>query len=156
MYLDHSTFSTVIKSTPLVSIDLVVINTEGQALLGKRLNRPAKDYWFVPGGRIFKLEAVADAFKRLTKEELGHEFTIDQAILLGPYDHFYDDCVFGDNITTHYIAIAFILHVDCQLDNLPLDVQHCCYEWFSVPALLANKNVHTHTKWYFDSQKITY
>ncbi|MCS6153493.1 GDP-mannose mannosyl hydrolase [Shewanella oncorhynchi] len=154
MFLEQSTFTIVIESTPLVSIDLIVINSRGQALLGKRLNRPAKKYWFVPGGRILKNESLADAFKRLTFYELGREFTIDQATLLGPFDHFYDDCVFGNQTTTHYVAIAFILRLSCQLDDLPLGIQHGGYKWFVVPALLTDITVHTHTKWYFDSYKI--
>ncbi|WP_335921513.1 GDP-mannose mannosyl hydrolase [Shewanella chilikensis] len=151
MFLDQDTFKTVIASTPLVSIDLVVINTKGQALLGRRLNRPAKDYWFVPGGRILKNEAIADALKRLTLDELGQAFTMEQASLFGPFDHFYDDYVFGDEITTHYVAIAFILKLECELDNLPLGVQHGGYQWFDIPQLMTNAKVHKHTKWYFEN-----
>lgn len=153
MFLDQTTFSTVIESTPLVSIDLVVINAQGQALLGQRLNRPAKGYWFAPGGRILKNEALADAFKRLTRDELGQAFTIDQASLLGPFDHFYGDYVFGDDVTTHYVAIAFILKLECELGNLPLDVQHGGYQWVDIPLLMADDKVHAHTKWYFDKHK---
>jgi colanic acid biosynthesis protein WcaH len=150
MFLDQPTFSTVIASTPLVSIDLVVTNSNGQVLLGQRLNRPAKNYWFVPGGRILKNEPLAEAFKRLTLDELGHEFTIAQACLIGPFDHFYDDNVFSDDVSTHYVAIAFSLKIDQQLDNLPLAMQHDGYQWFDVPSLMIDDNVHTHTKWYFD------
>ena len=163
MFLEQPTFSTVIASTPLVSIDLVVINANGQVLLGKRLNRPAKDFWFVPGGRILKNEPLAEAFKRLTRDELGQEFTIDQATLLGPFDHFYTDNVFSDfsdsvfsgNVsatdnTTHYVAIAYYLKLDSQLDNLPLAIQHGGYKWFDVLSLMIDDNVHIHTKWYFD------
>ncbi|WP_394229060.1 GDP-mannose mannosyl hydrolase [Shewanella colwelliana] len=153
MLLDQTTFSTVIESTPLVSIDLVVINSQGQALLGQRLNRPAKDYWFVPGGRILKNEALADAFKRLTRDELGQAFTIEQACLLGPFDHFYDDYVFGDDVTTHYVAITFILQLECELAHLPLDIQHGGYQWFDMPSLMHDDKVHVHTKWYFDKHK---
>jgi colanic acid biosynthesis protein WcaH len=32
-------FKTIIKSTPLVSIDLIVRNAQGEILLGKRTNR---------------------------------------------------------------------------------------------------------------------
>ncbi|MBO2661853.1 MULTISPECIES: GDP-mannose mannosyl hydrolase [Shewanella] len=161
MFLDQPTFSTVIASTPLVSIDLVVINTNCQVLLGKRLNRPAKNYWFVPGGRILKNEPLTEAFKRLTRDELGHEFTIDQASLLGPFDHFYADNVFSDSAlsgnfsvtdnTTHYVAIAYYLKLDSQLDNLPLAIQHGGYKWVDVPSLLSDEKVHIHTKWYFDN-----
>jgi len=149
MFLDKSTFTTVIQNTPLVSIDLVVVNADGQALLGERLNRPAKGFWFVPGGRIFKDESLATAFRRLTLEELGEQFSIEDATLLGTYDHFYDDNVFGDDFTTHYVAIAYVLKVDHSLNNLPMNVQHQGYQWFDVPSLKVSETVHKHTKWYF-------
>tara|TARA_R110001583_G_scaffold1285_1_gene10544 strand:- start:13433 stop:13906 length:474 start_codon:yes stop_codon:yes gene_type:complete len=149
MFLDKNTFSTVIESTPLVSIDLVVKNKEGQALLGERLNKPAKGFWFVPGGRILKNESMAKAFKRLTAEELGQEFSIEQAQLLGPYDHFYNDNVFGDEFSTHYVAIAYVLTLETELSQLPLNIQHQSYKWFDIDALLQLNNVHQHTKNYF-------
>lgn len=65
--LKLDTFRTVVESTPLVSIDLVVRNQQGNILLGERTNRPAQGYWFVPGGRILKDETFEGAFKRLTE-----------------------------------------------------------------------------------------
>lgn len=149
MFLDKNTFSTVIASTPLVSIDLVITNDKNQALLGQRLNRPAKGYWFVPGGRILKDEPLVDAFKRLTQEELGEAFKIEQASLLGPYDHFYTDNVFGEEFTTHYVAIAYQLKLTQPLENLPLEKQHGSYQWMPISELLDSDQVHKHTKWYF-------
>jgi colanic acid biosynthesis protein WcaH len=152
MYLEQEIFTTVIDSTPLVSIDLVVINEKNEALLGQRLNRPAKGFWFVPGGRILKNEALASAFKRLTLEELGKQYSIEAASLLGPYDHFYTDCVFNDNISTHYVAIAYILKINSnELNNLPIDQQHSNYNWLAIQELLKNDEVHKHTKWYFQA-----
>ena len=150
MFLDKETFSTVIESTPLVSIDLVVKNKQGQALLGQRLNKPAKGFWFVPGGRILKDESMASAFKRLTLEELGQEFSIEQAALLGPFDHFYQDNVFGNEFSTHYVAIAYVLILNKELTELPLNIQHGIYQWFDVNTLLESETVHTHSKWYFE------
>ena len=149
MFLDKEVFSTVIESTPLVSIDLIVKNSSGQVLLGQRLNRPAKGFWFVPGGRILKDESLADAFRRLTKDELGTEFAIDQAVMQGPYDHFYDDNVFGDKFSTHYVAIAYVLQLDIGLESLPAGVQHQGYEWFDLDVLEADCAVHGNTKNYF-------
>ena len=57
--LPLSTFKTVIASTPLISIDLVIKNNTGRILLGKRTNRPAQGFWFVPGGRVLKDEPVS-------------------------------------------------------------------------------------------------
>lgn len=147
MFLSREVFTTVLDSTPLVSIDLVIQNAEGRVLLGERKNRPAQGYWFVPGGRILKNESLADAFERLTLAELGQGFSIADAALQGPFDHFYSDSVFGDSPSTHYVAIAYRLSVT-ELSNLP-DEQHSGYRWFSVDELLADERVHKHTKAYF-------
>jgi len=148
MFLSQEDFTQVIDNTPLVSIDLVVLNSRGEALLGERKNRPAKGFWFVPGGRIFKNESIENAFKRLTAEELGIELDINAAELLGPFNHFYDDCVFGESPSTHYVAIAYKLIVDLDIAGLP-DQQHGAYRWMPVADLLALDEVHLHTKWYF-------
>ncbi len=151
MFLDKQTFSTVIASTPLVSIDLVVVNSNDEVLLGKRLNKPAQGFWFVPGGRIQKNETMNEAFQRLTLDELGVEFSIQQADLLGPFTHLYNDYVFGDDVNTHYVAIAYKLVVDVKTLNLPLNSQHNQYLWLPVNVLLNSDDVHLHTKWYFQS-----
>ena len=54
MFLRQEDFATVVRSTPLVSLDFIVENSRGEFLLGKRTNRPAQGYWFVPGGRVAK------------------------------------------------------------------------------------------------------
>jgi len=71
VYLPAETFRTVVAATPLVSLDLVVQRASGEILLGERLNRSARGYWFVPGGRIRKSEHLDDAFRRLTHDELA-------------------------------------------------------------------------------------
>lgn len=151
MYLAVETFREVVAHAPLVSIDLLVQNREGQILLGERKNRPAQGFWFVPGGRILKNESLAAAFKRLSLVELGVEFAINQATLKGPYNHFYSDSVFGETPSTHYVAIAYQLPVR-ELAALPHE-QHSHYRWFTVAELLADPFVHAHTKAYFTSEQ---
>ncbi|MFT5713211.1 MAG: colanic acid biosynthesis protein WcaH [Glaciecola sp.] len=148
MFLDESTFKTVIASTPLVSIDLVIKNTHGEYLLGFRNNRPAQGFWFVPGGRVLKDETMDDAFIRLCQNELGVDLTRQQAVFLGPFEHFYDDCVFGEDITTHYVVLGYGLTIDIDLASLPQD-QHNQYRWVNEAELLADEKVHIHSKWYF-------
>ena len=86
-FLNKSEFTEVIDRTPLVSIDLVVENERGEILFGLRQNRPAKNYWFVPGGRVLKNETLDAAFLRLTLNELGCELSRSQARLLDMYEH---------------------------------------------------------------------
>ncbi|MCV5153638.1 GDP-mannose mannosyl hydrolase, partial [Escherichia coli] len=66
MFLRQEDFATVVRSTPLVCLDFIVENSRGEFLLGKRTNRPAQGYWFVPGGRVQKDETLEAAFERLT------------------------------------------------------------------------------------------
>lgn len=59
MRLSDEDFLNIIDKTPLIAIDLIIKNPDGDVLLGKKLNEPAKDKWFVPGGRILKNESIA-------------------------------------------------------------------------------------------------
>ena len=148
-FLKKSVFTTVIDSTPLVSIDLLIENTDGKILLGYRNNRPAKGYWFVPGGRIQKGESMDDAFQRLTQSEIGEVFKRENAIFLGPYEHFYDDYVFGEDVSTHYVVLGYKLICDIDLSTLP-SAQHNEYKWFDKSEMLAHSHVHMHSKWYIN------
>lgn len=143
-------FKTVIASTPLISIDLIVRNNEGEVLLGKRLNRPAQGYWFVPGGRILKDEPFTFSFNRLIKTELGLDCA--EAKFRGVYQHFYDDNFSKNDFTTHYVVLAYEINVGEDLSSLPLE-QHSSYQWFSEDELLNNQQTHIHTKWYFQDSK---
>ena len=148
--LPLTTFKTVIASTPLISIDLVVKNGEGKILLGKRTNRPAQGFWFVPGGRVLKDEQLDKAYVRLLKTELS--FNKCEAKFLGVYQHFYTDNVTEDNFTTHYIVLAYELTFNGSIMKLPNE-QHNEYRWYKESELLNHNEVHNHTKWYFQKEK---
>jgi colanic acid biosynthesis protein WcaH len=150
MFLDKETFSTVIANAPLISIDLIIKNSEDKILLGKRVNKPAKNSWFVPGGRVFKDEKIDDAFKRITKNEIGVEYNIKSASFKGIYQHFYDDNVFGDDFSTHYIVLGFEL----RITNTPMtNNQHESYRWFDEEELMKSDDVYFFVKDYFDKDK---
>ncbi|MDR8524433.1 GDP-mannose mannosyl hydrolase [Shewanella fidelis] len=148
--LPLETFKLVVKSTPLVSIDLIVRNSEGKILLGKRANRPAKGNWFVPGGRVLKDESLEDAFNRLIIAELGLIKTTSS--FKGVYQHFYDDNFCEEIFTTHYVVLAYEIEFNGELSSLPIE-QHTEYKWFNEKELLASDTVHMHTKWYFQADK---
>jgi colanic acid biosynthesis protein WcaH len=147
-YLSDPVFKTVLKSTPLVSIDLC-LERKGLYLLGWRNNRPAARHWFVPGGRIQKNETIAAAFRRLTHTELGQAFELSDARLLGGYDHIYDDTVFGEtSYGTHYVVLGH--HLKLPDDFQPqLDAQHERWKWWNPEDILADETVHENTKAYF-------
>ena len=150
MILSTSDFKTIVKSTPLVSIDLIVLDSEANVLLGKRTNRPAKGFWFVPGGRVLKDESFENAFKRLIKEELGLDNVA--ATFKGIYQHFYDDNFSEENFSTHYLVLAYEITFKGDLASLPLE-QHSKYKWFAEKELIESEQVHKHSKWYFQENK---
>lgn len=147
-WLDKAQFQQIVAATPLISLDLIMRNGQGQVLLGKRLNRPAQGYWFVPGGRVRKDERLDAAFLRLTQEELGLAASRDSARLLGLYEHFYADNFSGAEFSTHYVVLGYELAWQGQQDALPIS-QHDQYRWFDVVQLLQDPSVHQHTKDYF-------
>lgn len=161
-FLDDDTFVKVLDSTPLISIDLIVRNAAGQILLGLRTNKPAQGFWFVPGGRILKNESIENAFKRLTKAELGVELSIYNAKYLGLYEHFYNDSNFDvlngtQKISTHYVVNGFEivlpeLGLKSTIQQLPKE-QHEGYCWLSEAELIIAPSVHDHCKWYFNKDK---
>ena len=121
------------------------------ALVGQCLNRPAKNYWFVPGGRIFKDESFEDAFKRITFEELGVQSSLGEAIFLGVYEHFYNDNFSEVDFSTHYVVHGYEIQINPQQLRLPT-IQHNSYKWFDVVTLLNSTTVHQYTKNYFISR----
>lgn len=154
MFLKPEDFATVVRSTPLISIDLIVENAEGEFLLGKRNNRPAQGYWFVPGGRVQKDETLERAFARLTEAELGVSLPLSAGQFNGVWQHFYDDNFSEAAFSTHYIVLGFRLKVDSGALALPT-AQHNDYRWLSKTALLATENVHANSRAYFHEEPRT-
>jgi len=140
--LPDSTFKTVIDSTSLISIDLLV-KKDNKILLGKRINKPAQGCFFSVGGRIHKNESIKDAMMRIAKHELNIELKLTPKFI-GVFEHFYDNGVY-ENISTHYINLAYELNVDDEMLNLP-NKQYNEYQWFRLKELLESKQVHKYVK----------
>jgi len=105
----------------------------------------------VPGGRILKDEPMHIAFTRLVKDEPGIYVDLTDATFNGVYENFYDDYVFCDEVSTHYVVLAYELIVDMALDDLP-QTQHSDYKWFGAKEFLNSSNVHKHSKWYLPEE----
>ena len=60
---------------PLLAI-MVVIDFGNKTLLVKRAEEPMKGKWWLPGSRVFKLEAGEAAARRVAKQEVGLDCTV--------------------------------------------------------------------------------
>ena len=147
-YIEGETFKRVIENTPLVSVDLIV-RDETSVLLGKRVNRPAKGFWFTLGGRVLKGEKIDEAIKRIARAELGMELT-SAPKFIGVFEHLYDDAIF-EHVSTHYLNLGYEVELS-NLETLPKD-QHDEYRWFEIEELLASDKVHAYVKDYFTTER---
>lgn len=131
MYLSYQEFLEVITRTPLVSIDLIIRDPDNRILLGYRINEPAKDKWFVPGGRITKGETIEDAFQRVCQTEIEERHSKSEARLIGVFTHDHDKNVFlVEGIRTHYVVLAYELRFDKAFE-LKQTEQHSKFRWFT-------------------------
>jgi colanic acid biosynthesis protein WcaH len=147
--LDERDLATVVRLAPLVSIDLVIRDGAGRVLLGLRNNEPAKDFYFVPGGRILKDERLHDAFARILAHETNIDAPYESARFLGVYEHFYATNRFAEpNLGTHYVVIAFAVG-PVDVSTVQHDSQHREYRWMHQQELLASALVHDNVKIYF-------
>jgi colanic acid biosynthesis protein WcaH len=150
--LDDVTFSHLIQIAPLVAIDLIVRDDSGRVLLALRNHQPAKNYYFVPGGRIFKNERIRDAYERILLQETGIEGAYDEARLLGAYDHIYASNRYEqEGYGTHYVVLAHLLELAANVGSIRLDDYHASHLWLSEAELKMRADVHPFVKVYFAS-----
>jgi len=130
-------------------------NHRNEILLGWRRNQPAKNSWFVPGGRLFKNERINDGLKRVYQAELGVDPVFKQAKFLGVFEMFFDANFAGvKGITTHNISLAYEIKMGSALSEKVLHAgQHSDYSWFALGELMKSQEVHPAVKAYFIQNK---
>jgi colanic acid biosynthesis protein WcaH len=147
--LSDDGYANVVRSAPLVSIDLIIRDANENVLLALRTNEPARGTYFVPGGCIRKDETIENAFVRILATETGCRASFEKARFLGVFQHFYSTNRYGSTgYGTHYIVLAYELRFDCR-PTIILDTQHSVHRWMSEAELKAATDVHDNTKAYF-------
>jgi colanic acid biosynthesis protein WcaH len=123
LMLNDMTFKTIVDSAPLISID-ILLKKDNKFLLGRRVNKPAQDYFFSTGGRVNKNETIDSAMGHIAKNELNIELKTTPKFI-GVFEHFYDDSIYKD-VSTHYVDIAYEYEVK-EIPDLPTE-QHSKYK----------------------------
>jgi colanic acid biosynthesis protein WcaH len=150
MYLKKEDFRCLVRHGVLFSMDLVVVDNQNRILVGERVNRPAQGYWFVPGGRVYKNETLSNAFERICLDEIGQAFLYPETKQLGLYEHFYNDSVFGEDVSTHYISAPYLIRLsETERLNLPAE-QHRHYRWVNIEDFSCDDAIHHHSKVFLD------
>jgi colanic acid biosynthesis protein WcaH len=149
MKLPLHQFKRVVRDSVLISLDLLIVNERNEVLVGSRKNSPARGWLFVPGGRVYKGEAMRDALQRISTDETGMNLEKEDGTLYGIYDHIYSENAFGEpDISTHYVVIACLFHLRSFIPG-SRDDQHEELRMMSIPELLVHPRVHAYTRNYF-------
>jgi len=123
-YIKQSLYNQFLENLPLSCVDIALIS-QGNILLIKRNDPPAKGQWWIPGGRVLKNELMKDTAKRKAIEEVGIECHV------GPIIHT-AETIFSDgpsNIQVHTINTCFFVYPVNKDINTKLDSHHLDYMW---------------------------
>lgn len=127
MSIPQELYAKFLSQMPLFCVDALVVH-KGKVLLVYRTNKPAKNLWWVPGGRVLKNETLEQAVLRKMKEELGVPVTIQKR--LGTYETMFPDAPFSEvTCGVHSVNVAFLMTLVNEQDAIQLDTQSSDYQW---------------------------
>jgi colanic acid biosynthesis protein WcaH len=113
-------YKNIIKSVPILCVDVIAQNSVGEYLLLKRANEPLKNIWWVIGGRVHKGELMIQAAIRKVKEETS--LNIKNLNLMGYYEEIFDKNSFNINSKLHTVSIVYSTVINSD-QKIKLDSQ---------------------------------
>ena len=78
--LTQEEFTAIYTKVPRLTVEVIVRSNEG-ILLTKRAIYPAIGQWHIPGGTVRYNESIADAVRRVAKQEIG--LTVNRYEIIG-------------------------------------------------------------------------
>lgn len=123
-------FQKFLAVLPIATVNVAIIKDD-KVLLVKRLNEPAKGYWYTPGGIILKGESLEDSVLRVCKEETG--LNVESIKLIGVYTEHWREGYFTKNIQT--VTACYLAQP--LSGNIKRDWQSSDIQWFPIDELPA-------------------
>ena len=131
MYIDQNIYNVILSTMPIICVDILVVNKYGKILLIKRNELPAKNQWWLPGGRLFKNEELTDCAKRKAKEEIGLDDCDVGPIVMSASTKFNDG---PQGINVHSVNFVYLVIAN-EPFNVKLDETSSEYGWFREPPM---------------------
>jgi len=125
MFLTEEEYRKIIETMPILCVDVIVRNND-RFLMLKRDNEPAKgEYWF-PGGRVHKMESIADAAVRKVKGETNIECRFEKIVSV-------EETIFEKGSLTpnpvHTVNVCCLAEA-VDVSALNTDKLHSAAKWF--------------------------
>jgi colanic acid biosynthesis protein WcaH len=121
-------YKEVVNNLPISCVDVFLYDRTRKAyLLVLRKQAPAKNVWWMPGGRIFKGETFLESAARKCHEEIG--LKIIPLRQLGTFTTIFPDSAW--DCQTHTINTVILAEV-ADSNSAILDQNHTDYQWRSL------------------------
>jgi ADP-ribose pyrophosphatase YjhB (NUDIX family) len=144
-FLSAETHKLCLKSVPIVSVDVVILNhRRDKVLLFKRNNKPLAGAFYTLGGRTLKNESIADTAIRKLKEEASLVIAKGDLFLGGIMEEFFEDSIYK-GVKTHNVNIFFGYIASKNL-RIRIDRQHSQYQWIDITS----EDIHPHVRYKVD------
>jgi colanic acid biosynthesis protein WcaH len=105
-------YKQILDVLPILCVDVVIRNSQGEYLLVKRRGEPLKGQWWVIGGRVLKGETLEQAVDRKAKTEVG--LTLRNVRAVGYYQEVFQDVPFDVRSGLHAVSVVFAGEADDQ------------------------------------------
>lgn len=139
--VDKALYSKVVQNFPIPCVDVFLFNPDTKKyLLVLRRDPPAKDFWWIPGGRIYKGETFEEAAMRKCSEELSIDIkNLSPVKNLGIAETFFPDSAWG--CQTHTINTLFFVIIKVE-ENLKIDDTCQDYKWLPIDVFPNEEDVY--------------
>jgi len=140
-YLPEKIHKICLDNIPIVSVDVVIFNSNAdKVLLFRRNNNPLKGIYYSLGGRVLKNENLINTAIRKLKDEAGINIVSEALCFGGFMEEFYENSVY-QGVDTHNINI-FFSYISQHEVIFKLDDQHSTYKWFDIES----EDIHPHIR----------
>lgn len=123
--IDQPLYTKIHELMPIACIDLVIMRN-GKILLIKRDREPARNQFWLPGGRILRGESFVEAAKRIAKSEVG--LSVSKLTNIGIGNLVFQEEPFGHGRGTH--TVSFIYKCQAGKGTPSLDNNHIDFQWW--------------------------
>lgn len=96
-------YAEVVRSMPLLCVDVLLQRADGRFLLVLRHAEPVKGVWWYPGGRLLMGESFAEAARRKVRRETGLQACFRQ--VLGTFNTLFEKSAWGTPTQTVNILV---------------------------------------------------
>lgn len=149
-YLPAELYGQLVRNTVVVCVDCLIVKynvhtNRHECLLVERADEPAKNLWWLPGGRLYKGETFFDGALRKVKEETGlknDDNMIKPIQVLGFYNTFFPTSSWDTDKEKGTQTVQPIVLVKLENNNteILLDRTSERYRWIGLDPEEAKKN----------------